>query len=353
MAKKKTTKKNVKKAGKKSTALARRRSAVPKATQTGMALRLRDPQGLLPGGSSEGLTDSVVLGNFALVEVKLTQKEELVLSKPVDVGQLMIKPTGQVYLPHAFYRRWFNDAFGRLGWFLRPVNNPVMAPAKNDKAVQVVRGYLLYIHNKPAAYADGEHEFYTNNAEQSWGDALEATQASALRRCAKHMGVGLELWDRHFTERFKQEHCVMSFVKVKDRNGNTHSKPHWRLKTDPPPANVIDERDYAARNEPFEGEVIDHGAPAASRPARRQPPPTASADGSGALFISPKQTTRLFGASKSAGRDRGELLRWLKDVYGAEVRGERPDDYLTLPREEYERVFDIVGAPGELPQGRA
>lgn len=335
MAKKKSAAKPAKK---KTTALARRRKAAPQPTAL---MRVSDPNGML----SQPLQDGPVLGSFALVEVKLTKREEKVLARKVSVDAVQIKPTGQPYLPHAFYRRWFSEAFGRMGWQLRPVNNPLRAPAKHEKAIQVVRGYLLYIHGKPVAYADGEHEFWTNNAEQSWGDALEATQASALRRCAKHLNVGLELWDGDFIEKFKSEHCVRYVVQVKDRQGNTRKKYHWALKTAPAPANVIGSG-TADVDDAIDGEVLD------DVPTRRAPK-AAGSDGNGGMYLSPPQSRRLYMlATSKAGREWKDVLAWLKSAYNAVETGTKPDRYITLKRTDYQAVSEAVLAPGPLPKGR-
>jgi hypothetical protein len=328
---KKTTKKTSKKTTKPaaSTALARRGDIIE-----GELVKVTAPP-----GTFQALVDSPVLGDFALTELKLTKAEEKVLARPVRVEDVLIKPTGQAYLPHAAYRRWLADAFGRMGWQLRPANNPMKAPAKSENAIQVVRGYLLYVHGQAVAYADGEHEFYTNNAEQSWGDALEATQASALRRCAKHLNIGLELWDKAWLDRFKREHCICYWVKYKDRRGNTNAKQHWALKVDPAPPNVVSME---------EAIKIMGEAPVGEK---RQAPKSAGSDGGGALMISVPQSGRLYGLAKDAGRDWQEVLAWLKRAYNAEDQGK--GKALTLKRADYQAVCDAIMAPGDLPTGKA
>lgn len=337
MAKKKAA---PKRAAKKTTAVARRRRQQPAEASTAL-MRVNDPTGML----SQPLQDGPVLGAFALVELKLKKREEKVLARKVDVSAMQIKPTGQPYLPHTVYRRLFTSAFGRFGWQLRPVNNPMRAPAKHEKAIQVVRGYLLFIHGKPVAYADGEHEFWTNNAEQSWGDALEATQASALRRCAKHLNVGLELWDKDFIEKFKADHCIRYVVQAKDRQGNTRKKFHWALKSAPAPGNVIGQG-TADMDDVIDGDILD------DVPQRRAPK-AAGSDGNGGLYISQPQSRRLYMlATAQAGRKWPDVLAWLKAAYSAAEVGSKPDRYITLKRTDYQAVSEAVLAPGPLPKGR-
>lgn len=336
MAKKKTAARRSKKTKKK--------AAKPQ-TSTALARRSNVIDGEIvvtaPPGTFQALVDSPVLGDFALKELKLTAKEEKILARPVPIESIQIKPTGQPYLPHAGYRRWFAEAFGRMGWQLRPANNPMRAPAKSENAIQVVRGYLLYVHGEAVAYADGEHEYFTNNAEQSWGDAVEATQASALRRCAKHLNVGLELWDKSFIDKFKREHCIGYWVKYRDRRGNTNAKQHWMLKTDEAPKNIITMEEAMA---------IMNAAPVPDG-QRRQAPKSAGSDGNGGMTISVAQSGRLWGMARDAGRDWDSVLAWLKKAYGAEDQGK--GKAITLKRSDYQAVCDAIMAPGDLPSGKA
>ena len=50
-------------------------------------------------------------------------------------------------------------------------------------------------------------------------------------RCCKDLGIGLEMWDRKFVERFKKEFCVQVWRKGKP--GQT-PKSQWRLKESEP-----------------------------------------------------------------------------------------------------------------------
>lgn len=211
---------------KKTTALAKRAPAKKKHTRT-TALLPKAPAAQVeaPPASIEtlaaSLDENIALGQFGLVEVKFTAEEEAVLSRPVKIEDMRILPTGAVYLPHQNYTRWLNAAFGRTGWALRPASKPLL----NNNTVVVP--YLLMIHGKPVAFALGEQEYFDNNKSQSYGDALESTVASGLRRCCKHLGLALELWDRSFGEQFKEEYCVSVFNEKTNR-------PEWRRRIDPP-----------------------------------------------------------------------------------------------------------------------
>lgn len=183
-------------APKPSTALAVRKSA--KAPQ----VIISDPQGLIRSNQAPvgQLGELATVGALGLAELKLTDAEEAVLSEPVNPADVLLKPKVKggppeiAYLPHIVYTRWFHRAFGRTGWACVPT----AAPKKVNNLVLVT--YLLYVHGVPVAAATGEQEYHENNAQQTYGDVIESTVASALRRFAKRLGVGLELWDKRWLE---------------------------------------------------------------------------------------------------------------------------------------------------------
>ena len=177
-----------KKPAKKSTALAVRRPQPAKAEVV-----IHDPQHLMAGSIPLGqLGELATVGALGLVELKLTEQEERVLSRPVNAAKILVREGNIAYLPHIVYTRWFNDAFGRLGWAIVPTGKP----QKGGNTVLVP--YTLYVHGKPVAFAYGEQDYHENNSRQSYGDVIESTVASALRRCAKRLGVGLEMWEKTY-----------------------------------------------------------------------------------------------------------------------------------------------------------
>lgn len=165
-----------------------------------VALVVRDPNGLVVPADG-----SLQLGSLGLVELKLTKAEEAALSAPVNPAEILWRPSKRdgppdiPYLPHITYTRWFNRAFGRTGWNLVPIGKPT----KSDTNV-VLLPYVLHVHGTPIAFAWGEQEYFPSKADgasnraQTYGDVIESTVGSALRRCAKHLGVGLELWDKTY-----------------------------------------------------------------------------------------------------------------------------------------------------------
>jgi len=123
-----------------------------------------------------------------------------------------------------------NAAFGIGQWALKPIGGFIKTQKSNygGKTQQTVcREYAMYISGKFAASAIGEATYIEENMQMTWSDACEATKSNAIMRCCKDIGIGLEMWDRKFTEQFKKEHCVCVF-----RKGSP--KPHWRLKDSEP-----------------------------------------------------------------------------------------------------------------------
>lgn len=301
-----------------STALARRPAAV-----------IDRPQAILPASTSLQLTDDAALGLLGQVEVKLTDAEERVLARPAQLQDVSLKPTGQPYLSHPVYTRWFNEAFGRLGWAIVPVSKPL----RQDH--HVVQPYVLYIHGQPAAFAMGEQEYFESNRDQTYGEALEATVASALRRCAKRLGVGLELWDRRWLDAFVNEHGVKVRCTVKLRDGQEKVRYQWRLRSAPKFWNEISGPGKAGD---MAEETQRRGEPSRGAAKREQP---AGEDRTGHLPITDAQITRLWTIVKRAGRSPADVKRWLELRY--KVASSKD-----IKRRDYENLCHAIEHPGEL-----
>lgn len=328
-----------------STALARRGDRMP-ATSTALRVRVNDPQGLLAPQvvnleAAGGLLSAhASVGALGLVEVKLTEKEELVLAERVNEVDVLIKPTGQPYLPHRIYTAWFNRAFGRLGWAMVPKAEPTKgqlvkdATSDKDKNRQLVLvPYALHVHGVPVAFAWGEQEYSESNAEQTFGDAVEATVANAIRRVAKRMGVGLELWDKDWLEAWKAKHAVQ--VKVKPRWAN---KPfaRWRRRQDPPLPDEITGRSAAAApdDDEIDAEIVRTGTATEQRPS-------AGNDGQGDEKITKPQRQRLATIARKAGRNDAEVRLWLKKRWKVTSSAD-------ILRKDYDQVCRELEARGEL-----
>lgn len=302
MAKKRGTPPRRKKPAKKSTALER----APKVLEAQIV------------GDHNGRTigDGIELGDLGLAELKLTPDEERILSEPVPVDAVKILPTGQVYAPHTEYTKLFNRAFGRTGWQIVPVGKPALAQKT------VVTPYILYIHKTPVAFAQGEQDFFDNNKGQSYGDALESTVASGLRRCAKRLGVWLELWDRAWGAAFLEAHGVKVWCEFKS-DGEKKDKPQFRLKTDPP---FWNEKNGGSRNE---RQQPKEDPPAGYNPDANEP-------------ITRMQREHLVKIAGRSQRSESEIRMWLKVRFGI-------DSSKDLKRRDFEYVCKAIEHPGALP----
>ncbi len=328
MAKKRGTPKRAKRkapARRPSTALVRREPTVPVVQAEPV------PERILSTGTH--------LGELGLVEIKLSPQEEQILDERVDETRVRIKPDGSVYLPHADYTRWFNRAFGRGGWGIVPVGLPAMASRT------VVCPYVLYIHGKPAAFAQGEQEYFEGNKNQSYGDALESTVASALRRCSKRLGVALELWDREWGLEWRSRYAVAVKVTAIKQDGTKYPKTQWRRVQDPP---LPFEQRGHVHEEPQPDD--DYGAPAPGPSApRQQSHASAPAPESGGHHahagepITQKQRQRFVMIVRNSGRDEQKVLEWLERAYC--YKGSKD-----IRRDDYDRICRTVEAEGELPE---
>lgn len=282
------------------------------------------------------LTDDAAIGALGTFEVKLTPAEELALSKPVDFARVLIKPSGQPYLPHAEYTRWFNEAFGRLGWAMVPCAKPLTS------GTSVVCPYLLHVHGKPAAFAIGEQDYYGGaggNREQTYGDALEATVASALRRCAKRLGVGLELWDKRWIESFMGEHGVRVRV-IKNVRGEKKPAWQWRLKTDAPFYNEVTRGGKTVEGDDVDREDEDRTPEPAQRRTVAAPPAVTHAKAE--EKINEAMRKRLWTIATNSGRSHEVVKAWLMTKYKLASSKD-------ITRAQYERICTAIEASGSLP----
>lgn len=274
-------------------------------------------------GQSLVLGDDASIGALGLMELRLTDVEEAVLARPVDVTQILVKPTGEAYLSHPSYTRLFNEAFGRLGWSIRPVSKPM---AKDGL---VVCPYVLYIHGHPVAYALGEQEYSATNARQSYGDAIESTVASALRRCAKRLGVGLELWEKRWLHQFQERHVIK--VKVQVKKGGEIKEEWWFRRRDDPPFWQEQKAQRASHGQSTQST----SAPPPADPTRTSQHPHETQP------ITDPQRKRLFTIAKHHGRTEVEIKAYLLRDYKI---GSTKD----LQRRDYDAVIRAIEATGPL-----
>lgn len=245
---------------------------------------------------------SLQLGALGLVELTLTAAEEKVLSERVNPDDVQWRPSRKdgpadiPYLPHHVYTSWLCRAFGRMGWNLVPVGKPV----KTEQNV-VLLPYVLHVHKTPVAFAWGEQEYFetkrdgTESRAQSYGDVIESTVASALRRCMKHLGVGLELWDKNWIKKLRRP----------DDPPGTQQPRRSRGSGKQSPAPKIEHPDLDAK-------------------------------------ISDDKRIRLWSISRRCGRNDDEIKLWLKTRYNLKQSAD-------ITNRQYDDIVTFIERPGPLP----
>lgn len=315
------------------TALVRRRKTYP--GETFIVPGLPAPKDDKPART---LDDGIAIGELGLVAPKLSKEEDAVLSRAVKLEEIRVKPSGQPYLSHPSYTRWLNEAFGRLGWSLVPVGKPSLSERSN-----VLMPYLLYVHGKPAAFAIGEQDYNERNREQTYGDAIEATYASGLRRVCKRLGMGLDLWDRVWCELYMRQHAVRVIVSTK-YDGRKVQASRWRRKVDPPLPYEI----RVASNDDDDGDVqpTQRAAPSAWGGDEAPAEPSAGSNRDAGEPITEKQVKRFWVILRNSGRNEDTVKSWLLRRYGI-------DSSKKIRRADYEAICRAIEGEEKLPEGRS
>lgn len=231
-----------------------------------------------------------------------------ILTAPVSYEQVEIKPdrAGSVYLSHAHYRRRLNMAFKPAGWALRRISE-----------VRWVGGvmyaeFALYAEGRFLSQSTGEQK-YQDNGEMTFGDALEGAKSNALMRCCKDLGVGLECWNREWTDAYRRAACVKVFVKKGDKTA-----VQWRkLEAEPfyGETGICDDSPnqdkYILPKKAQRSSRPPNPPEQASRPARA---PAAAAQ----PRITREQAAGMWKAIREKGLDEEEVTTYIKKTYNVE-----------------------------------
>ncbi len=329
---------------KKATALARRPDYNAKldklAKQVQRLASVRPKVEVLPAiapAAAVELSENPILGQLGFQPLALSAEAEAVLAEPVDPARVLVKPTGAVYYSHIEYTRWFNRAFGRGQWTMLPAARPKMVeiPQEGGEVKHLAtQTFVLCVHGKPIAQATAEQEYHPDNAEQTYGDVIEALNANALRRVAKRLGIGLELWDRSWGAAWQAEHCVQ----VWRRSG---SKPQWRRKVDPPfydETGVAEPRAAGNRSRPAQDERSEGrtGGEASDRRTAQE-----RRDATDTRKISQPQAKRFWTIARKAKRTDDEVKGYLRIVCGVEHT-------VDMERRFYEAACSQLTKPGPM-----
>ncbi|KAL6918123.1 hypothetical protein ACHAPO_000066 [Fusarium lateritium] len=149
---------------------------------------------------------------FGLGVKPVTLEQSEVLSRPIDVEDVEVKPDGIVYLPEVKYRRRLNEAFGPMGWGM--VHRGDVVVGQNI----VTREYALIVNGRIVSQSQGVNNFFSPEGVPA---AIEGAKSNALMRCCKDLGIASELWDpvfiRWFRKNFMEERWVEHATTKKKR----------------------------------------------------------------------------------------------------------------------------------------
>jgi hypothetical protein len=177
----------------------------------------------------------------------------------------------------------------------------------------------------------GEAEYHENNREQSFGDVIEATHAYALRRFAKRLGVGLELWNKQFGEAWIEKYAVCVYV----TNREGQSKRMWRRRDAAP-----------LRGEGGRAKVQDTETPHAQREQTRRRPQAqaeriATPHPKGDTPVSNEQLIRFWTIARGRGRTDDEVKAFLHTHYHLTSSKD-------MKKADYESIVKAIEHPGPL-----
>lgn len=138
-----------------------------------------------------------------------------------------IRPSGEVYVSHYHVRRRLNEILGVGQWSVVPANAERPYTKDDDEVISYrARLYIRGIFNNEAM---GEMRYHGASKRATYASACEGARSDVLSRLGKDLGIGLECWDRAWTEKWKSEYAVLVTVKDgKDLIGQ------WRRKDAPP-----------------------------------------------------------------------------------------------------------------------
>ena len=154
----------------------------------------------LPAEKPMAEVEARAISKFAEASMlRLSEHEKEVLSQPVSVDEILIRPDGMIYLDWGWYANVLDDAFGKGEWSLTPAPwNPKLFREGNI----TYREYVLWVRGQFAGNAVGHHEETRRTA--NFGDAAESTYANALMRCCKRLGIARDLWRKSKIEQLKK-----------------------------------------------------------------------------------------------------------------------------------------------------
>jgi hypothetical protein len=136
--------------------------------------------------------------------LKLKPNEVKDLTEPFPDDAIEIRPfDGIIYISHMLLRERLWKVFGPTE-VAEICRERFMRPDSNEIAVDLV----LMARGKFLAEGVGTAKYYPNNAKGSFGDTVESAWSEALRRCAKKIGLGTQVWRPQFVREWLANNAV-------------------------------------------------------------------------------------------------------------------------------------------------
>lgn len=151
----------------------------------------------------------------------LSTEQKNCLYEKTDPKSILVRPDGLIYMPWYEYAKRLNSAFTPFGWVLIPLQEP-----KIDGNF-VYWWFALVVNGILCGSAIGGQEYIPSNQTMNWGDCCEAAKSNALMRICKELGMFLELWDKEFGDKWKNEYAFISGYEIK----GDKKLPRWKKKT--------------------------------------------------------------------------------------------------------------------------
>jgi hypothetical protein len=141
--------------------------------------------------------------------LELTPEDSAALQEPFPDEAFQPGAAGKenlIYIEHSALRDRLNKVLGLGQWSIIPRNRwaePFKFFSKWDKTqregTRIYVEAMLVVRGAFVAEAVGSMDYYPNDAT-NYGDAVEGAKTSALRRCCKEFGIGLQAWSKDWCE---------------------------------------------------------------------------------------------------------------------------------------------------------
>eukprot|EP00834_Sanchytrium_tribonematis_P005104 NODE_288_length_10680_cov_0.431245.p7 type:complete len:227 gc:universal NODE_288_length_10680_cov_0.431245:8172-7492(-) len=164
------------------------------------------------GSHLESIDNLELFGGFKTKRFDKSVVE--ILSRPLNLEEIEIRPDGLLFLPEIRYRRRLNEAFGPGNWKLIPRSEHFVVKLENGKGNLLMRDYALICDSTYVGQARGEQEYYSLS---NIGGSVESVKSNSLTRCCKDIGIASELWDPTFCQSYKKANT--SLTKVTNSSG--------------------------------------------------------------------------------------------------------------------------------------